>query len=558
MLLICADAVLSLLQTAIPFTVGYFIDAVVPNREPDLFFIVLACFVALILATLTLTTVRNRLNRIVSEKPGRDLQLQMFGKLRDLGFSYYERHPVGATLSLFSSDVAAMQSLYRDLPKLVQDVLLVAAMLAVMFHADWRLTLAVIPCFALFYTVEPYLSRQAERWGKERSDRLRAKNKQLYDSLVALPEVRAHAADRWNVSNVMDKLDAFHDAELKTRAYSLMRAAVRNLSVTVGALVMFACGSVLMRAGHLEIGQFVACSIVYFMAIGRFTFIFYRISALKVLGFKIEKLYQFMERKPDVREPSEPIRLPVIRGELTFTGVSFRYPERPGALKRIHLHIRAGERIAVVGASGSGKSTLIKLISRLYDPDEGEIRLDGVPLRNLSLAQLREAVGYVFQETFLFGSTIRENIRFARPDATDDEVTAAARAAYAHDFIADCPQGYDTWVGERGVKLSGGQKQRIAIARMFLKNPAIVVLDEATSALDNASEAEVKKALDALLRGKTTIAVAHRLSTIRDYDRIVVIEGGSIVESGTYAELMEKKGQFHRIARAGDEWGEEA
>jgi ATP-binding cassette subfamily B protein/subfamily B ATP-binding cassette protein MsbA len=211
------------------------------------------------------------------------------------------------------------------------------------------------------------------------------------------------------------------------------------------------------------------------------------------------------------------------------------------------LHVQAGERVALVGTSGNGKSTLLKLVCRFYDPTVGVITLDGVPLTQLPLSQLRQSIGYVFQETYLFGTSVRENIRFGRPQATDAEVEAAAKAAYAHDFIEQLPEGYATYVGERGIKLSGGQRQRIAIARMFVKNPAIVLLDEATSALDNVSEAEVQRALDALLVGRTTLTVAHRLTTIKDYDRIIVIDEGRQVESGKYDELLLQRGAFYRL-----------
>jgi ATP-binding cassette subfamily B protein/subfamily B ATP-binding cassette protein MsbA len=226
-------------------------------------------------------------------------------------------------------------------------------------------------------------------------------------------------------------------------------------------------------------------------------------------------------------------------------------------IQRFTLDIQPGEKIALVGSSGNGKSTILKLAARFYDPLEGEIRLDGVLLKMLALDQLRDAMGYVFQETYLFGTTVRENILFGQPDATDEQIIEAAKAAFAHDFILELPEGYETLVGERGVKLSGGQKQRISIARLFLKNPAIVLLDEATSALDNQSEREVQRALDQLLKGRTTITVAHRLSTIRKVDRIVVMDQGSISEVGSYDELMTKQGLFYQLSEGLEDKREE-
>jgi ATP-binding cassette subfamily B protein/subfamily B ATP-binding cassette protein MsbA len=267
----------------------------------------------------------------------------------------------------------------------------------------------------------------------------------------------------------------------------------------------------------------------------------------RVVLQQAERLHDFIKRAPDVMEPSKPIRLPRIRGDIHFQRVSFGYDQSSSILNEFELHIQAGEKVALVGGSGNGKSTILKLVGRFYDPVEGNISLDGVSLRELSFEQLRGAIGMVFQETYLYGVSIIENIRFGNPEATDEQVIEAAKAAYAHEFIESLPEGYNTILGERGARLSGGQKQRIAIARMFVKNPTIVLLDEATSALDNASELEVQKALGALLDGRTTITVAHRLSTVKHYDRIVLIEEGKNFEEGTYDELMSRQGRFYLL-----------
>jgi ATP-binding cassette subfamily B protein len=251
----------------------------------------------------------------------------------------------------------------------------------------------------------------------------------------------------------------------------------------------------------------------------------------RLLMFQGEILYQFMHQLPDVQEVSQPVKAQ-IQGRIEFNEVHFGYPSRADVIRGFTLDIQPGEKIALVGTSGNGKSTILKLAARFYDPLSGEIRLDGVPLKQLALGQIHDAMGYVFQETYLFGSTVRENIRFGQPEASDEQLYAAAEAAYAHEFILQLPEGYETIVGERGVKLSGGQKQRISLARLFLKNPAIVLLDEATSALDNQSERKVQLALDQMLKNRTTITVAHRLSTIRKADRIIVMDQGCIGRVG--------------------------
>ncbi|HZG57233.1 ABC transporter ATP-binding protein [Paenibacillus sp.] len=314
-----------------------------------------------------------------------------------------------------------------------------------------------------------------------------------------------------------------------------------------GGVATFAVGIVLVRDGAMSVGEFTVYALFYFRVMYNLTGIVTLMTEQRILLQQTATLYDFVHRRPAVEEADEPVALERIAGAFRFEDVRFGYPGRPDVVRGFSLDVRPGEKLALVGTSGGGKSTILKLVARFYDPDEGDIRLDGVPLRSLSLGQLREAIGYVFQETYLFGSSVRDNIRFGRPDAPEEDIVAAAKAAFAHDFIAALPDGYDTIVGERGVKLSGGQKQRIAIARMFVKNPSVVLLDEATSALDSVSEQEVQRALDSLLAGRTTIAVAHRLSTVRGFDRIAVVEEGRCAEIGSYDELLERRGFFYRL-----------
>lgn len=550
--LLACNLILSLIEMMIPKGIQILIDDLLPSRSIQLFYGLLAGIAFMIVAMLGLTVIRNNWQRDLQEQAARDLQLDVFRKLRQLGLAYADRHPTGETLSLLNSEVAAVQSIYQSyLPKLIQNLLFVIVMTAVMFLTHWKLSLAVLPCFFTFYLFAPALSRKTAQSGRTRAENSRAMNQAVYDSLSALPEIRATGRERWDTDRLLQKVTAFNESDVRTNFLALIRGSLRSLSISLGAIVLFVYGSVLVREMSLTVGEFVAFLLYYFMTIGIFSFILMSVSTQKVLLLQAEKIRNVMQLVPEVQEPRHPVRLPEgeCRGDLALLDVSFAYPGRPEVLTGFSLRIRPGERVALVGASGCGKSTVLKLIGRFYDPAAGEIRLDGVPLDRIRLQELREAIGYVFQETLLFRASVKDNIRFGNPEASDEEVKAAAAAARADTFIESWPDGYDTWVGDRGDQLSGGQKQRIAIARMLLRNQPVVLLDEATSALDPFSEREVNLALDSLLRGRTVVAVAHRLSTIRQYDRIVLLDRGGIAEDGTYEELMSRRQLFYKLVQ---------
>ncbi|TNJ64369.1 ABC transporter ATP-binding protein [Paenibacillus hemerocallicola] len=548
-LFIGCGVVASVIELSIPKFIQFFIDQVLPGRNIPLFAQLLSVLCLCFIMLFIVKAFRNVLQRIFQEKTARDLQLGLLAQLRRLGFSYYEQHPTGETLALFNTEVAAVQQIYRRyFPTIIQGSLTfgIAFVFAAQIH--FILTISIVPFFLSYYMIGPYFEKKAALIGREAQQKRTEANKKLYDSFSAILELRAFGAQQWDLRRLLAKFTSFHEVLLAQYLNAYLRGTVRRVTTYFGALFLFVYGVHLVRNGEMSVGEFVAFASYYFLIMGDLTRIVTMTTEQRLLLHQAEKLYRFMHEEPEAAEPARPVVLPAIRGEIRFRDVYFGYPQFPAVIRGFELHIRSGEKVALVGTSGNGKSTLLKLVGRFYDPQQGEILLDGAPLPELSFSQLRGAIGFVFQETYLYGTSVMENIRFGRPEASDEQVMAAAQAAYAHDFIVQMPQGYDTLVGERGIKLSGGQKQRIAIARMFVKNPSIVLLDEATSALDNTSEIEVQKALDALLEGRTTIAVAHRLSTVRDYDRIVVMDGGRNVEEGTYRQLLERKGMFYRLA----------
>lgn len=546
-LFIVCGLIISLSQMSIFRVLQHIIDDVVMAGNTSKFQVVVGILVLILLCMFAAMAANNLLSRLIREKASRDLQFDCIRQLRKLSFSYYESHAVGETLSLLNSDVQSVQGIYqRHFPSLINNGLLLFVAFGFVLHLNAQLTLITLPCFFLFYIVGPYLTKKSSFWGKITRDRRTEWNRKIYESVTGVTEMRAYKSEAWDLERFEQKHESFNESQKKQYIYRGLRMLARQLSSFVGMMVMFVYGAYLNRIGALTVGEFVAFTMYYQMLNRQSSQIVSIFMDQSLLLHQGEKLKQFMELKQQVTEAEKPRLLPGIKGEIGFRDVRFSYGDRE-ILRSFTLHIRAGERVALVGTSGNGKSTILKLIDRFYDPSEGEITLDGVPLKQLSLNQLRDAIGIVFQETYLFGASIRENIRFGRPEATDEQVMEAAISANAHEFIMKLPDGYDTYVGERGVKLSGGQRQRISIARMFIKNPSIVLLDEATSALDNVSEREVLKALDQLMKGRTTVTVAHRLSTVRDYDRIVVVKDGRAAEVGTYKELIEGRGWLYQL-----------
>jgi ATP-binding cassette subfamily B protein len=535
---------------AVPKVLQYFIDKVLPAKDFVLFQWLMAGLAVLIGAMLAMQMIQSLLQRTISEHAAKDMHLSIFRHLRKLGFAYYEQHPVGETLSLFNTEVAAVQRLFNNyFPGMIRNIFFLAISLGLLLSIHAGLSLLILPGFLSYYLVSPHIERKASTLDRESMQVRTETDKKVYDSIVGVTELRAHpVARKWDFDRFMTMQGNASSKQFQQNVYSYLRGSVRQLSVNIGLITVFAFGIVLVREQSITVGQFVAFALYYSTVTFQMTRIVTNMTEQRMLMFQALRIYEFMKQTPAITEVEAPVEPARIRGAIAFRHVKFGYtPERP-TINDFHIEIVPGERIAVVGTSGNGKSTIVKLLGRFYDPTDGDILLDGTSISRMSLSRLRDAIGFVFQETYLFGSSVRENIRFGNPEATDEEVVQAAKTAFAHDFIMELPQGYDTPVGERGNKLSGGQKQRLAIARMIVKNPVIIVLDEATSALDSISEKEVLEALGKLTEGRTTIAIAHRLSTIRDYDRIVVLEEGAIREIGDYETLMENKGPFYWLA----------
>ncbi|MBJ8030426.1 ABC transporter ATP-binding protein [Bacillus cereus group sp. N21] len=549
LLIILSGLLITSSELAIPKLIQYIIDTILPLQDKKQLGYVFFIMFGLVSISILLSAVRNLWQRQLIEKSSRDSQFAAFKQLRDLGFAYFEQHSVGETLSFMNTQMQAVQKIYRQyLPTTIEHTIFTLVSLCFMLQISVLLTLIIVPSFLFYYIFGPFLERKASTYSRTNAQTFQSLQKKLYESLASMGENRTSGHVGWDLKRVQNLHSQLKTNYEKAIFFAYLRGTNRRLSYYIGAIATFLCGALLVQNGSLSTGEFVAYILYYFSAMHILTSIVTAITEQRMLMYQIEPLYLFMQRIPEVIEPTEPTSISNVLGEITFSNVGFGYSKRPCVLQEFNLKIKAGERVALVGKSGGGKSTVLKLIGRFYDPQQGNIYLDSINLRDLSFAQLRDSIGFVFQETYLFNTSIKENIRFGNPDATDAEIYEAAKLSHCHEFIMQLDKGYDTHIGERGFKLSGGQKQRIAIARMIVKNPSIVVLDEATSALDNISEKEVQSAFNKLLINRTVITIAHRLSTIKDFDRIVFIEEGKIIESGSWQELMEQRGRFYKLA----------
>jgi len=546
-LLILCSSVIVFAEISIPKFIQYFIDKVIVSKDTLTFNYMLVALICLIIITLIASMGKEIFQRSIQEKASKELIFSLFNQLRRLGFSYYEKNPVGVTLGLFNTEVTSVQQIYRKyLPDIIQKSILAICTSTLIAQMNPNVVLISLPFFIIYFVSVPFFARKAAIWGKKAQDERMETNKKLYDSIVSMLEIRAFGAQQWGINKLVHSFQDLHYSITVQRDFAYLRGTVYRLSVYAGAIFVFSYGIFQVKSGSMSIGEFVAFQLYYFLFMFQVMDLMILIIDQQIVLQQAEKLYAFVKQSPDVMESSAPVFLPNIRGDIQFQKVTFGY-NASRVLNEFDLHIKPGEKVALVGGSGNGKSTVLKLVGRFYDPLEGNIKLDGVSIKDLSFEQLRGAIGIVFQESYLYGFSVMDNIRFGNPNASDEQVKLAAKAAYANDFIESLPEGYNTLLGERGSKLSGGQKQRIAIARMFLKDPTIVLLDEATSALDSSSELEVQKAFDALLKGRTTITVAHRISTVKHYDRIVLIDEGKNFEAGTYDELMSRKERFYLL-----------
>ncbi len=536
-----------------PFLVGHLLDAAIPSvkqvaasgwlRDVNSVALLLIGTLA-IQAALTFYS-SYAFNR-VGERAVVRLRRTLYSRLISMPMKFFGEHRVGELASRLSNDLAQLQDMLTGaVPQALRQTMLLVGGVAVIAVTSLRLSLIMISSFPVLILLAVLFGRRIRKLSRLAQDRLAETGTIVDETLQGIANVKAFTNETFETNRYAAGLDAFLELVLRSAKYRAALIAFIIVGIFGSIVLVLWEGARLMQAGQLthgELTRFIFCTIFVGGSVSSFAEVFSLLQ--KALG-ATQRVRELLDEEPEAVELRETRRL---AGEVEFRGVHFRYPSRPdmAVLRGLSLHARPGEKIALVGPSGAGKSTIVSLLLRFYEPDTGRLLLDGKEAAEFDLATVRSNMAIVPQEVLLFGGSIRENIAYGRPGASEEEIIAASQRANCHEFIARFPEGYDTHVGERGVKLSGGQKQRVAIARALLKNPAILILDEATSALDSESEQLIQQALSTLLEGRTAFIIAHRLSTVRQVDRICVIEDGGVTESGTHAELIAQTGGTYR------------
>ncbi|GAA5016019.1 ABC transporter ATP-binding protein [Kitasatospora paranensis] len=552
-LLVAASAVVSVVT---PFLLRAVLDTAIPQGRTGLLSLLALGMIAAAVVNSIFNVLQTLISTVVGQRVMHDLRTAVYTHLQRMSLAFFTRTRTGEVQSRIANDIGGMQSTVTSTAtSLVSNLTAVVATVVAMVALDWRLTVISLLLLPAFVWISRRVGNERKRITTERQRKLAAMSTAVQESLsvsgillgrtmgrsdslsrdftrqsdeLADLEVRAGMAGRWRMSTIQIVMAAM--PALIYWAAGLTAAGGAPI-VSVGTLVAFVSlqqGLFRPTVSLLSTGVQVQTSLALF-----------------------QRIFEYLDLPVEIAEPARPVHLADVRGDVTFENVEFRYQEdqeRP-TLTGVDLKIPAGGSLAVVGETGSGKTTLSYLVPRLYDVTGGRVCIDGTDVRELSFDTLARAVGTVSQETYLFHASVADNLRFAKPDATDGELVAAAEAAQIHAMIVALPDGYDTLVGERGYRFSGGEKQRLAIARTILRNPPVLILDEATSALDNRTEAAVQQAVDTLAAGRTTITIAHRLSTVRHADQIAVLDAGEVVELGTHEELLDRGGRYAALLR---------
>ncbi|CAC8360190.1 Lipid A export ATP-binding/permease protein MsbA [Staphylococcus aureus] len=540
----------------IPLLIKYAIDGVINNHalttDEKVHHLTIAIGIALFIFVIVrppIEFIRQYLAQWTSNKILYDIRKKLYNHLQALSARFYANNQVGQVISRVINDVEQTKDfILTGLMNIWLDCITIIIALSIMFFLDVKLTLAALFIFPFYILTVYVFFGRLRKLTRERSQALAEVQGFLHERVQGISVVKSFAIEDNEAKNFDKKNTNFLTRALKHTRWNAYSFAAINTVTDIGPIIVIGVGAYLAISGSITVGTLAAFVGYLELLFGPLRRLVASFTTLTQSFASMDRVFQLIDEDYNIKNGVGAQPIEIKQGRIDIDHVSFQYNDNEAPiLKDINLSIEKGETVAFVGMSGGGKSTLINLIPRFYDVTSGQILIDGHNIKDFLTGSLRNQIGLVQQDNILFSDTVKENILLGRPTATDEEVVEAAKMANAHDFIMNLPQGYDTEVGERGVKLSGGQKQRLSIARIFLNNPPILILDEATSALDLESESIIQEALDVLSKDRTTLIVAHRLSTITHADKIVVIENGHIVETGTHRELIAKQGAYEHL-----------
>ncbi|CAM5250250.1 ABC transporter ATP-binding protein [Streptomyces chartreusis] len=545
----------SLVGVATPFLLKAILDVAIPERRTGLLSLLALGMILSAVLTSVFGVLQTLISTTVGQRVMHDLRTAVYGRLQRMSLAFFTRTRTGEVQSRIANDIGGMQATVTSTAtSLVSNLTSVVATIVAMIALDWRLTVVSLLLLPVFVWISRRVGNERKKITTQRQKQMAAMAATVTESLSVSGILLGRTMGRSDslTKAFADESEQLVDLEVRSNMAGRWRMAVITMVMAaMPAFIYWTAGVVLQVGGpQVSIGTIVA-----FVSLQQG--LFRPAVSLLSTGVQIQtslalfqRIFEYLDLPIDITEREEPVHLDRVKGEVRFENVEFGYDAKSGPiLDGIDVTVPAGGSLAVVGPTGAGKSTLGHLVPRLYDVTGGRVTLDGVDVRDLDFDTLARAVGVVSQETYLFHATVADNLRFAKPEATDEELHAAAKAAQIHDHIASLPDGYDTVVGERGHRFSGGEKQRLAIARTILRDPPVLILDEATSALDTRTEHAVQDAIDALSANRTTVTIAHRLSTIRGADQIVVLDAGQVAERGTHEELLERDGRYAALVR---------